>query len=140
MVIEWTSELSVHIHKIDKQHQHFFSLVNLLEEAVLSNRGDKVFHHILQEMGEYAKYHFATEERLMELYEYSGLEAQRVAHEAFIVKIMEFNFHPDTTGDRPVEILDFLTRWASDHIVSMDKKFGDFCEQSGLTSSDIGSP
>jgi hemerythrin len=137
MIENWTSAYSVHIDKIDKQHQHLFSLVALLEEAVMHNRGGDVFDRILDEMRRYTSYHFLTEERLMELYEYPDLDSHRLSHERFIEKVMEFDFYPDSTEKHSEEALNFLSSWIQNHIKTEDLKFGDFCLEKGFVNPDI---
>lgn len=136
MVVNWTTAYSVRIEKIDRQHQHLFSLVALLEEAVMHNRGGEVFDRILKEMRHYTSYHFLTEERLMELYEYPNFEAHRLEHEQFIEKVMAFDFFPDSSEKQAEEALNFLTHWIESHIKKEDPKFGDFCIEKGFVSAE----
>lgn len=55
---------------------------------------------------------------------YSGLEAQKVAHQAFVDRLNEVNLEA-VDGDQEGylhELIEFLLGWLANHILKMDKK------------------
>ena len=65
----------------------------------------------------------------MEQIHYSGLDAQRRAHNAFIEKLVDIDFAElENIDDNQQEylqgILDFLAKWLINHILKMDKQIG----------------
>ena len=68
--------------------------------------------------------HFGDEEEYMEKIGYSGLEAQKVAHQAFVDRLNEVNLEA-VDGDQEGylhELIEFLLGWLANHILKMDKK------------------
>jgi hemerythrin len=49
-LIEWNTTFSVGIQKIDKQHMKFFSLINVLYDAIMQGKGEEVVGSVLKEM------------------------------------------------------------------------------------------
>jgi hemerythrin len=76
---------------------------------------------------EYVKYHFLAEEELMAKVAYPGLEAQKAAHQKFLLTVtsMEKRWQ---AGDKTVisEMMNVLQVWLVDHIMKMDKKYASY--------------
>jgi len=64
--------LSVNIQSIDEQHKKLVALVNNLNDAMSSGKGQLIMGKILDDLVAYTKTHFATEERLMTTHTYPG--------------------------------------------------------------------
>jgi hemerythrin len=64
-ILEWTSEYSVHVPEIDRDHQFQFGLVNRLHEAMLAGRGAETLGTLLAELTKFTMSHFANEEKIM---------------------------------------------------------------------------
>ena len=72
---------------------------------------------------DYTIKHFGDEEEYMEKIGYSGLEAQKVAHQAFVDRLNEVNLEA-VDGDQEGylrELIEFLLGWLANHILKMDK-------------------
>jgi hemerythrin len=95
----------------------------LINDELLHDKYDKIVD-ILGELKEYTVKHFSDEEAYMEEIHYSGLDAQKLAHTAFVDKLNEIDL--DQVDDNQQEylngLIDFLLGWLVNHILKMDKK------------------
>jgi hemerythrin len=77
--------------------------------------------------------HFVTEEELMEIYGYPGLEGQKRAHQEFANKVKELRVLV-MEGDLTVMTVIFriLETWLENHIIKEDRGIGPFLNKKGL--------
>ena len=78
---------------------------------------------ILEELKEYAVYHFQTEEAYMQKIGYRKFLSHKVVHDDFIKKVQETDLNKvDENPDKYLlEVLDFIMNWIDDHILGVDK-------------------
>ena len=76
----------------------------------------------------YTQEHFSDEEACMEEMGYPGLIEQKKAHAMFIEKLAEIDLETmdDNQQGYLEELIDFLLKWLSVHILQMDKKIGEY--------------
>ena len=126
VMFNWKDEYSVGIEIIDEQHQKLFEIGNrayeLFKDEMCIDHYDGVID-IVNELRDYTKFHFQTEEALMLEMNYKRYFTQKVAHDDFIEKIYEVDF--DEIDDNPKEyieeILSFIFDWITYHIIQQDK-------------------
>lgn len=129
IVTLWDASFSVGSPLLDRQHQKILQLSNLLAGSVSMPRPDEQtgFHRILNELAEYAREHFATEEELLRSYGYPDLESQQSDHLEYCRVVAELSYAAATAGVADKEILQrFISRWWTAHILSSDREFRDF--------------
>ncbi len=135
---EWQDCYSVMITEIDEQHKQLIQLINRVHEEVeriklgRAERGETfglLVHEItavisaIDDMAEYASFHFSVEEKIMLEYESPRHEEHKKAHENFVAYIQESKRDFDEgRGARLVEVADFLKEWLVEHILNADKK------------------
>lgn len=122
--LTWKKEYSVGNEKLDQQHQVLVDLINKLHEAMKSGKASKEIGLIVDEMVEYAKFHFEAEEKLMIEKNYIGLASQKTEHGAFMKKTTEFQ--KDIKSGKlavSLEVLNFLKDWLTNHILIADMKY-----------------
>jgi hemerythrin len=126
----WKEEYSVGVEKIDGQHKHLFDIVNKLVERVGSAADTELVSDTLTEMVNYAREHFADEEKLMKKYGYPEIEQQKTQHAYFISTtaelIISFMDDKHMTGD---EIAEFLKIWLTNHLLKSDMKYKEYFRQ-----------
>ena len=131
--ISWENKYSVKIKKIDKQHKKIISILNDIYDLNQQEKPQEFVGKILQDLIEYIKYHFSTEEGYMIKYEYPDIEEQKREHEKFIDKICEFQKeylkHRSITI---VNLFNFIWDWFAHHILTVDKKLLPFFQQKGV--------
>ncbi|HHV64227.1 MAG TPA: hemerythrin family protein [Peptococcaceae bacterium] len=125
-MLEWKEEYAIGVPLIDEQHQKLFEIGNrlyeLLENYILDDKYDKIVA-IIQELREYTKYHFASEEQYMLQIKYPKYFSQKVEHDDFIAKIEEVELKEiDENQDQYIrDLLVFVFNWILEHIIKKDK-------------------
>jgi len=126
-LIKWKDEYRIGIDEIDEQHKKIFDIANeayeLLKNEFYYDKYDRIIE-LLEELKDYAKFHFSFEEDYMLSIRYKGYFSQKVAHDNFIDKVNSFDLNAiDENQDQYIlEILDFIVDWISQHILISDKK------------------
>ena len=79
--------------------------------------------YVLKDLKSYTDKHFSDEEEYMESIGYAGLEAQKMAHHAFVSKLEEVDLDQvDQNQQEYLEgLMEFLFGWLSNHILKSDK-------------------
>lgn len=89
----WTDKLLTGIDEIDKQHQVLFDVAARLDLAVTSEEKWSAVHFSLVELTNFTNIHFAVEEALLRLHDYSGLDAHIADHRKFSNELAEIKAH-----------------------------------------------
>lgn len=126
-LVEWSDDLSVGIEEIDEQHKKLVALLNQMNDAIHEHRGSAVTRGILNDLGEYTRVHFATEESLMHATEYPGYEEHKRQHDDLIEQLKDLQVKLDA-GSHSIsfELLHFLKVWLTKHIIESDKLYGPY--------------
>jgi hemerythrin len=129
----WNPTYSVKVKRFDEDHQQLFSIINELHQGMSSGRGKEVLQDVLTKLLRYTERHFTAEEAVMKELSYPGLAAQINQHRTFTNKIKEVaeQYKAGTIG-LSINVLDFLSKWLSQHIVGVDKQYGDFMNTKGV--------
>jgi hemerythrin len=123
-LLTWTTEYSVEVEAIDKQHQKLFGMLNELHDAMKSGKGSQTAPRILKNLVNYACEHFALEEALMAKACYPDLLRHKAEHDKLtreVAKLMQELESGKTVLS--MKLLQFLRSWLQDHIVGVDKKY-----------------
>jgi len=111
---------------IDEQHKHLVDIVNDLFRHVSGNvdQEHQYFNDIIQNVENYIKVHFATEEKIMLATKFSGYAEHKKAHENFISTV-DNNISEYSSGKRLTlyNFTKFLKNWVLSHIAVMDKQY-----------------
>lgn len=123
-LVEWNDELSVGIEEIDDQHKVLVDLINQMHLAIHERRGSGVIVGILEQLSDYTRIHFAVEESLMRILNYSDYEDHKEQHEALIKHMAELQ-EKVATGKAAIgfELLHFLKVWLTKHIMESDQAY-----------------
>lgn len=133
----FTAKYHTGIEQVDQEHCRLFEIVretnDLIHNDLLYDKFDEIIH-LIDELREYTKFHFADEENVMADMNYPGLEAQKRAHTAFVDKLMEIDLvQMDEIDDHQQEYLNeliqFLAGWLVNHILGMDKQIGEYAKE-----------
>ncbi|MFZ5352976.1 MAG: bacteriohemerythrin [Bacillota bacterium] len=125
-MLVWKDEYSIGVDLIDAQHKHIFEIGNsaykLLRDDISVDKYDKVVQ-IIDDLREYTKFHFRSEEDYMLEVKYSGYYEQKKEHDAFIKKIDEVDLDlVDKDPEKYLEgLLTFIFTWVLDHVIKKDK-------------------
>jgi hemerythrin len=142
--VTWKESYSVGIPEADADHQHLFELINELHEVVerdgrtetIAAAVDELeeITSVIDELLEYASYHFGKEQFHMERLAYPAYEEHRQAHRKFTETVQRYRRDFDEGGAVfPMEIVKFLRDWLDGHILNVDKELGEFLRRQGVT-------
>lgn len=126
-MLVWKEEYGIGVDLIDEQHKHLFEIGNraysILKDKLCIDKYDKMAE-VLEDLKEYTKYHFKTEENYMLDIGYSNYFAQKVAHKDFVDKLDSYDLNSieELTNKEIEEILSFIFKWVLEHILKEDKK------------------
>ena len=126
-MIRWTSEFSVGVPEMDKEHQYLFSALNDFYEGLKQGAPKENLNKLVDNLVYYTKLHFAHEEKIMKTAEYPGYENHKDEHRDFIEKATEFQ-QKFNDGKLLVslEVTGFIKDWITNHIMTEDKKYTGF--------------
>ncbi|MFZ0800064.1 MAG: bacteriohemerythrin [Terriglobales bacterium] len=129
----WNNSYSVKVEAMDAQHQQLFAIIRELYAAMRSGHGKEVVGDVLRRLIDYTVKHFTAEEALMEKHGYPGLAQHRAEHKALTDKVLAFKkgFEAGTVSVS-LELMTFLQKWLTDHIQTVDQKYGDFLNAHGV--------
>jgi hemerythrin len=131
--ITWTNDFSVGVATIDEQHRRLIEMINRLVKESQATTQSETVSDLLTEMTKYAQEHFATEEDLMQQYNYPDLEEHVDQHRAF--KKTTANLCRATMCDFetvPETMLRYLCDWLKKHILETDMAYKPFFREQGL--------
>lgn len=124
---QWDDSFSCHIEEVDADHKHLLDLLNGFYDAYKSGSGREEILGLLRELIKYAEGHFQREEALMDRSGYTALFEHQIVHEDLVRQV--FDLHEKySAGDAHIseEVMEFLRLWLVEHILHMDKQFGDW--------------
>ncbi|MGL5255628.1 MAG: bacteriohemerythrin [Proteocatella sp.] len=124
--MELGKEFKTNVKIIDEQHNNLFEIIgdlkNVDNEVVQLKR-------VVEELFEYTKYHFSTEEAFLKKYNVSLFENQKKHHEQFKKKLDNYIESIDYAVDTNVfkdDMVTFLEKWLKNHILKEDTKLREF--------------
>jgi hemerythrin len=139
---EWDPRFSVNIDEIDQQHKKLIGLINRLSEVMQPSNQDILKSamkelitqaSVINEMVDYSRYHFSTEEGYMLKYGYPDYEKHEKEHEFFIHEVGTFkNDFDNGKVVLSTKIMEFLKKWLGNHILGTDKAYEPFLRERGL--------
>jgi len=128
MFFKWRDTFKLDIPEIDAQHKKLFEIGSRLYEIISLKDNYDHYDEIMQiidELRNYAKYHFGYEEELMRKKNFEGYDEHKIEHDFFIKKIARINI-VDIEEDQEkvmLEMVTFIADWISGHILQTDKNY-----------------
>ena len=125
MLKKWDDKYKIGIEIIDEQHKKIFDIANdaydLLKNEFYVDKYDRIIT-ILEELRDYAAFHFKTEEEYMAKIGYKRQFTQKIEHDKFVDKVNKINFKDiDKNQDEYIiSILEFVVDWIESHILHKD--------------------
>ena len=127
--VEWDDRYSIFIPVVDDQHKRLIDMTNQLHNAC--RLGDSSAHEqfrlTIREAVSYVKYHFSTEEQIMETTAYPGFADHKKIHTEFAQEVLK-NVSAFEEGKKfvPNQFVRFLRDWVMSHIAFVDSKMGEY--------------
>lgn len=128
-LFKWSGKMSVGIQEIDDQHQNLINIINKLFKAMLAGKAQKIINEIVDELIEYADYHFDTEEKYFDQHGYPDSHQHTLQHSFYKDEILLFKKEIlNGKSTVPMQVFNFLKDWLTNHIMKSDKKYAEFLE------------
>ncbi len=129
----WDDTLKVNIQIIDDQHKNLIDMLNKLYNVAQTDDSKENLAPIFESLVNYTVEHFTTEEELFEKYNYPEFDDHREEHESLKKQVLDFKTEFDK-GSQTItfELLDFLRKWLTHHILGTDKKYSEFLNSRGV--------
>ncbi|MFT7005850.1 MAG: hemerythrin [Colwellia sp.] len=133
-LIEWTAKLSVGIDSIDEQHKKLVNMINALNDAMLTNSSDELLGKIFIGLAAYTQKHFTYEENMFAEYGYPDSEEHKRQHNELIAQVVELKekFIENPQRTMSADLMLFLKRWITNHIMRTDKEYAEFLISKGV--------
>lgn len=129
-LIKWKEEYRVGVALIDQQHQKLFEIANraynLLADEWRIDKYDDIIV-ILEELRDYALFHFSAEEEHMKKIGYQRFLSHKVEHDDFKEELNAVDLYKldDDQETYLSNILSFVVTWIENHILKVDKQITD---------------
>ena len=113
---------------IDKEHTRLFELAqethDLLYNDLLQDKSDRIVH-LVSELIDYTKVHFAHEEAYQKSINYAYIKEHALQHRQFEDRLSEIDLVSmsedyDEQDETVQDLLDFLVDWLINHILRVD--------------------
>ncbi len=123
---EMKEEFKTGIELIDNEHKMLFDIADriymLINNEFIIDKYDKIVN-LIEELKDYAAFHFKDEEAYMESINYKKMFTQKIDHENFIKKLNEIDLNKlDENQDKYIlDLLEFVNQWLVTHILEKDK-------------------
>ena len=130
VAIRWTPDMSVGDSQLDEDHRRLVKLVNQLASAD-SHRDRSMVESVLDELIQYTDIHFTREEEYMCRIGFNLLDSHKEKHK-FLVKqliVLRQKFFNGLPGRLNEDVIEFLSRWLTGHILIDDMRYRFFVEQ-----------
>lgn len=122
---EWQPMFSVGHPLLDEQHRRLLALAQRASACLADSSGESAgeFHLILNDLMEYARQHFRSEEQLLREFGYAGLAAQLAEHQVYLDRLVGFmTAAMDGIIDKQ-GLQQYLVEWWMRHILVSDMQF-----------------
>jgi len=120
----WSDKMSVKSEEIDQQHKKLVTILNELYQAFMNKEHKEKIGSIIEQLSDYTKYHFITEEKYFALFDFYDKESHIQEHYDFKKKIDEFNIkYQEQRGTLTYDVMNFLRNWLNKHIMETDQKY-----------------
>jgi hemerythrin len=119
--VDWNEALATGVPLLDQQHKALFKCVSEIEWAVQEKRVILTIHAVAQ-LKTYVRSHFSTEEHLMRIHGFPGLEKHIEEHRRFTSALFEM-IMANVQRDNSAEMLQFLRNWLVDHVARSDMEY-----------------
>lgn len=121
-MLQWSDNYSVGHARIDFEHQIFLGLLNDFQMARQAGGGKERLLRILNEICCYARFHFKSEENIMEDIRYPALAEHKTQHKRLAEELCTMRLGLEYDQITPASIEQGLLDWYSHHFITEDGK------------------
>ncbi len=124
--IKWNPLYDTKHKIIDEQHKELVNIINDLYLSTIDHKINKneAFINAAKRCIEYADYHFKTEEKIMDIINYSDTENHKAMHKSFYDEVVsQIKSYQEGQPFIANKLVKFLKDWLLEHIAFRDKIF-----------------
>jgi hemerythrin len=132
-LLTWNNKYSVGVKAMDDEHTALVGILNELHAAMLKGQAQAVTGPLLNNLTEYARKHFASEEAMLESAKFPGLAQHREQHRALTGRLEELAARYKQ-GDITIfpQLLNFVRDWLTSHMQKEDKEYTPWMNEHGV--------
>ena len=132
-LLTWSHACTVGVKAMDDQHGILMDTMNDLRLALVRGSGHQQVNSQLEQLIEFTRKHFQSEEHLLEQHGFPGLPEHRAAHERLLDQVREAVNRAEHSEDLEIQpLLGFLRTWYLDHIETVDRQYGPWLNARGV--------
>ena len=120
----WKEEYSIGIPSLDYEHRNLFSTISRLHQTLKRHEDQPTIEDCLGEIHARMSAHFALEEKIMQERKYPDYMNHKREHDALLDVITEamLRYENDPTPEHTTSLMEELTNWIINHVLTTDKK------------------
>jgi len=121
-ILIWIPELRSGIEAIDRDHQILFDLLN----KITHNKSNAIdVDRVVRKLIDYTHYHFAREEKVMQICHYPDIDAHTALHRKLAENMQDLAnaWFSDRSTQTLFKLQKFLRMWLVDHVSKEDTSF-----------------
>ncbi len=129
----WRDSFSIQVAQMDSHHKRLIEIANAILDQMLKPADYDSLTKAFDALVNYTHHHFATEEKLMAIYNYPGVKTHSKKHCDLIIQLAEYK-EQVLGGNLPDEssFMHFFESWLVRHILDEDRKYGAFLNDKGI--------
>jgi hemerythrin-like metal-binding protein len=119
---------------MDDQHGILMDTMNELRLALIHGAGREQVSEVLDRLIEFTRMHFSSEEQMLQRSGFPALAAHRAEHQRLLAQILQASHraqHGEEVQVRP--LLLFLRGWYVAHIEGLDREYGPWLNERGVS-------
>lgn len=122
---QWNACFITGLHDVDEQHRRLVDLINRFGSLTMDqdSASTTYLEAVFTELADYARYHFAEEEAMMEAVQLDPrhVAQHRANHASFLDEVTQLHSGATANLDAARYLLQFLTHWLAYHILGLDQ-------------------
>jgi hemerythrin len=132
-LLTWNHNCTVGVRAMDDQHGILMDAMNELRLAVVRGASREQVSQLLDQLVEFTRMHFASEERLMEQTEFAGLAEHRAEHHRLLAQGLQLAHRLQYgEGVDLSSLLSFLRTSYTEHIADLDQQYGPWLNERSI--------
>lgn len=132
-LLTWNHACGVGVRAMDCQHGILMDAMNELRLAVIRGAGRETLSQHLDQLIEFTRMHFQSEEQLMAQTGYPGLDDHRGKHQRLMAQVLQAAHRLQYgEGVEMNTLLCFLRSWFLEHIEGPDQQYGPWLNARGI--------
>lgn len=129
-LIRWEERYSVRVPHLDQQHRRLVDLINQLYDSMRVGKGQTEMAGILDQLVEYTRKHFSSEEAFMRRQGFPGYLEHKASHQQMTQQVLDFQSqHKNGEIGLSIPVIHFLRDWLVNHILIEDMEYSTYSQK-----------